>query len=485
MKTRSIKKNIIFNLIKIVSTIIFPLVAFPYLSRVLHPESLGKINFGLSVVSWFSLFASLGVSVYAIRECSSVREDKSILSNTASQIFSINIITTFISFILLGLSLWWFSSLANYRFLIIIQSITIIFVTLGCDWLNSAMEDFKYITIRTIFFQVLSLILIFLFVKSSSDYILYAVICLVGTVGVNLVNIRYRKRYCNISFITAIDWKKHLKPILLLFVMLLSQTVFFTVDSIMLGIMKGDYSVGIYTTALKIVNIIIQLVTSILWVILPRISNYYSSEDFIKINSLLYKVLGFHIIIGIPIVLGVFFLSEEIILIIAGKEYVDSIVILKILMIGSLFTLLGGSFIGNCILLPLKKEHLFMVICCITAIINIAFNYILIPKYGAVGAALTTVLSSFAMFFILLFCIDKRIKLNKVFNLIISTALSCVSIVFVCYICKDIENIWIRILVSIMVSSFLYFFLLFIFKNVLVIDLVTEIKNKLSNWNKQ
>lgn len=176
MKEKSIKINAVLNVIKTISSIIFPLITFPYISRVLMPDNVGKVNFGSSFVSYFSLIASLGITTYAIRECSAKRKNKEKLSRTASQIFSINVITTIIAYVSMAIILLLFRNLDSYRTLIIIQSTAILFATLGCDWLNSAMEDFAFITVRTIAFQIISLVLMFAFVRKPSDYITYAAI---------------------------------------------------------------------------------------------------------------------------------------------------------------------------------------------------------------------------------------------------------------------------------------------------------------------
>ena len=249
MSQKSIKKNSIYSVVKTSSSILFPLITFPYISRALLTENVGKINFGLSIVSYFSLIASLGITTYAIRECSAARDDKEKLGNTASQIWSINIITTVIAYIALAFTLLVYRKLDNYRTLIVIQSLAIIATTLGADWLNSAMEDFKYITIRTAAFQLASLILMFIFVHRPEDYIKYAVISLVSTAGASICNIWYRRRYCRVRFTKDIELRRHLAPIMYLFVMILAQTIFNSVDSTMLGIFRGDYDVGIYATA--------------------------------------------------------------------------------------------------------------------------------------------------------------------------------------------------------------------------------------------
>ena len=264
----SLKKNALLNMIKTVSSILFPLITFPYVSRVLMPENVGKVNFASSFISYFSLIASLGITTYAIRECSANKKNKEELSKIASQIFSINMYTTLIAYILLILVLCFFKRFNSYKALIIIQSISILFTTLGCDWINTAMEDFTFITLRTIIFQIISLILMFVFVKGPNDFIKYTFILVFSSSGANIVNIFYRKRYCNIRILVNTEWRKHLKPIILLFVMILAQTIFSNADITMLGLMKGDIEVGIYSIALKIEIIIAQIVSSLAWVMM-------------------------------------------------------------------------------------------------------------------------------------------------------------------------------------------------------------------------
>lgn len=356
MNKNNVKVNAILNVIKTCSTIFFPLITYPYLLRVLKPENIGKVNFSNSFVSYFSLIAGLGISTYAIRECSKVRNNPQRLNNLSSQIFSINILSTIIAYLLLFLSIIFFHQLDNYRVLILIYSTSIIFTTLGADWINTAMEDFFYITIRTILFQIIYIVLIFVFIKDSGDYIKYSIISIISVSGANVVNIFYRRKYCRIILTLRIDWKQHFSSIILMFVMILSQTIFSTADVTMLGLMKDDYSVGIYSTAVKIERLISQLIASILFVLLPKLSNLFSSNDYEKINATLRRILGIIILLGLPCYVGASILSDEIIKIIGGSEYVESPMVMRILLLGFLFSLIGGSFLGNIVLLPSGNE---------------------------------------------------------------------------------------------------------------------------------
>jgi len=480
----SIKKNTVYNAIKTISSIIFPVITFPYISRVLLPDYLGKINFGLSIVSYFTLLATLGITTYAIRECSAARDNKEKLSDTASQIYSINIVTTIIAYLFLAVTLIFCGKLRNYRLLIVIQSLSIVASTLGADWINSAMEDFKFITLRTISFQFISLILMFMFVHKPEDYIKYTVISLVSSAGANIVNIWYRRRYCNIRMIwdlnNGIEWKRHMTPILYLFVMLLAHTIFNSVDSTMLGLMHGDYEVGIYSTANKMFNLVSQLISSLLWVILPRMSYYFSEGNYDKINKLLRKILAFNALLGLPLAVGTYMLSKDIILIISGDKYIDSAEVLQILMVSLIFTLFGGDFLGNSILLPAKKEKSFMMICCITAIVNVIMNYVFIPLYGAKAAAGTTTFCAFLMMIMLYLIVDKRIKIVRLSYVMITPLIGCLGIILICLGCTIIDNLWLRASTSIILSVITYGIIVILGRNELVLELILSFKQKIA-----
>ncbi len=483
MANTSIKKNTVLNSIKTASSILFPLITFPYTLRVLQTENVGKVNFGLSIVSYFSLIASLGITTYAIRECSAVREDKNKLSNVSSQIYTINIITTIVAYLAMFVTLLVYRKLDDYRLLIAIQSFTIIATTIGADWLNSAMEDFKFITIRTVAFQVISLALMFIFVHKPEDYMIYAVVSLVASAGANIANVWYRRRYCSVrivgNLVKGIEWKRHMKPILLLFVMLLAQTIFSSVDSTMLGVMHGDYAVGVYSAAHKILNVINQVVASLLWVIMPRMSYFFSIKDYANVNVLLRKVLGFNLVLGLPIVVGGIMIAQDIIVVSGGEEYAEAATVLQIMLIGFAFSLIGGSFLGNAILLPSKQDTYYMIVCCITAVVNIIGNYIFIPKYGVNAAAMTTAVCSLVIMILLFFKVDKNIKIDHLAKLIISPVVGCVGIAGVCLITRLIPNLWIRVGVCLFFSIAVYGTVQLIFKNEIVEMALSSLKNRL------
>ena len=473
---KSIKKNTILNILKTCSSIIFPLITFPYVSRILLPTNVGKVNFAQAYVNYYSLIATLGIATYAIRSCAAIKEDKEKLSKTASELFSINLIMTFLSYAILFFSLAFYKGISNYRMLIVIESSVIILTTLGADWLNAAMEDFLYITIRTVSFQFIALVLLLLFVKNQDDYVKYAIISVFSASGANLINIWYRRKYCKIKFTLDINWKNHMRPIFFLFVMMLSQTIFNNADTTMLGLMQNDFQVGLYSTAYKITRIIGQVVQSLSMVIIPRLSIYFANNDFENANKFLKKVLGFNLTLGLPMVLGVIMLSNEIIFLVGGPEYMQAVPVIRILILSFMFSLVGGSFLGNAILIPMGKEKYYMIVCCITAAVNVFLNALLIPKYAAVGASISTAFNGFLIMAFLMINVDKRIKVNGIISLFFKPIIGCLVVVLCCLISSYIENVYLKTIVSVLSSVMLYGITQIILRNDLVVDTLSNFK---------
>lgn len=479
MQETNVKKNALYNILKTCSTILFPLITFPYVSRVLQPSNLGKIDFAQSIISYFSLIATLGITTYAVRECSTRRGNQEELNKKASQIYSINICTTIIAYALLFVTMLLFRKLDSYRELILIHSTIILMTTIGADWINTAMEDFKYITIRTFAFQIVSLVLMFLFVRKEADYINYAIITVISSAGANIFNAFYRRKYCKISIMKHMELRKNLPPIMILFVMILAQSVFNNADKTMLGFYKTDYDVGIYGTAVKVTNLLGQLVTSILWVIMPKMSIYFENKDYDNINRMLKSILGFTIVLGLPSVVGVTILSPEIISVIAGEGYEGAIIVLQVLMVALLFRFFGGCFIGNTIMLPTKQEKDFMQACIISTGVNVVLNVFFIQKFGAVGAAITTALSELIILLILLPRIDKKIVIHEKRKMFISPLIGCLSIICVCLLLKKlIYNVYACLFCCIMCSAIVYLIILLLLKNEFAIDVIQTLRKK-------
>lgn len=475
----NIKHNSIFNFIKTFSQFIFPLITFPYISRVLGAESIGKYNFSNSVVSYVSMIATLGISSYAVRECSKVKQNRTEYEKTASEIFSINIITTVIAYIILFLLLLFSESLHSYNILIIILSTTIIFNTFGAEWINNVHEDFKFITIRSISFQILAFVLMLLFVRNQSDYINYAWISLLSTSGANLINVFYRRKYGKIRFTFNINLKVHFKPIVYLFAIYISQQIYVNSDITILGLYKGDTAVGIYSTSVKIYNIVNAMICSICMVVIPQISYLFEKKEYNSISKLFNYALNFIVVLGLPAITGINMLCPEIISCLAGNEYLAATSSLRILTIALIFSLLGG-LIGNVTIIPAGREKICFFQGIVAATINILFNVVLIPSFGINAAASTTAIAEGVSFVILAINFDKRIRIKSIKKILFGPLLGSMLIICVILFTRYlIHNSILVILVSVTMSMIIYLIVQILVKNEFVYEFLKIERNKI------
>lgn len=183
MNENSITKNAILNGCRNLLNLIFPLITFPYVSRTLLVEELGQYNFANTFVGYFTMLAALGIETYAVREGAKYRSDPKAFSRFVSQIFSINVVSTALSYLLMFLLTFFSEAFADYRALIVILGLQILFTTIGTEWVYTACEDYTYITVRSIVFRVLSIVLMFVLVRAPGDVLQYAAVITFATVG--------------------------------------------------------------------------------------------------------------------------------------------------------------------------------------------------------------------------------------------------------------------------------------------------------------
>lgn len=475
MHNGNIKKNTFFNAIKTAFSIIFPIVTFPYISRKLGPENTGKINFGNSIVGYTSLLATLSVNTYAIRECARVKENRNELGKTSGQILSINLFTTAIAYIILAMLLMWHGAFENYRFLISIQSTNILFTVLGADWLNTAMEDFKYITLRTVGFQILSLLLMFALVKKPSDYLKYVLISIIASSGGNILNIFYRRRYCKTRLTFHTNVKKHLPPIINLFAMAIAIQVFTMSDITIIGLVLGDYEVGLYSAAVKIFNLANQMMLSITWVVIPQLSVAYGTENMSEVKKMQKYVIQFTSVIGIPCAIGMFLLSTEILSVAGGEVYAEASYVLKFLAIALLGSLIG-NFVMNINLLAAGKDRVCLIACLTAAAFNIITNIIFVPKFGISAAAVTTIISHIVVVIACVPFLNLQMRIKQILLLLVQPIAASIVLAFIVQILRGfVNNILIRLVVSVICGAVTYFIVLLLMKNDFIINIFNSI----------
>lgn len=392
MNTKSIKANAILNIIYTVSNIVFPMIIFPYVSRILLADGMGKVSFFTAVANYAIMIASLGISTYGIRATTKVRDNKQELSKTVAELLLINMIMTAIVLLMLFVSIPFVGKFQDDVSLLIINSVLIIGSALGINWLYSGLEQYSYITKRSIIFKFISLILVFLLVHERKDYAIYAAIVAFSTTGSYLLNFIYARKYISFRNIGKLDFSKHFKPMMLLFASMLAVNIYINLDTVMLGFISGDREVGLYTVANKVKWLLLSVINAISAVLLPRLSYYISEKKTEEFNRILKKSIVVIFMLSIP--LTVFFILEakDSILLLGGENYTGATLCMRIVL--PILLISGFSNItGNQILIPLGKDSCFMKAVIAGSLVDLILNALLMPKYGSVGAAVATLIA--------------------------------------------------------------------------------------------
>lgn len=404
-EVKSIKFNFIMNLIRVLMTIVFPLITYPYATRVLNSAGVGRAAYVASIVSYFQLVASFGVNNYAITEGAKIRDDKAKLNKFASEMFFINLVFTVLAYIGFAGALF-LPKFDGYEMLLLISSSTVLFTTLGMEWLYELLEEYEYITIRSVIFQVVALVMLFVLVRNEGDVAWYVALTAVSTVGSGVLNFIHSRHYIHL-FETRVHWadiKVHMKPMVYMFGVSIASVIYLNSDITMLGWMKGDKDAGIYTTASKMNQVLCTLIKSLSTVIMPRMAYYLENDQKDNFDRLLKQAFRFMMMLIVPCMVGMLLISPEVIHLISGKNYSEffpSVTTSRILAINLFFSPING-FIAYQIFMPKKKEKIIFWATLGGAISNLIINYLLIPVLSYDGAAIATVLAE-AM--VMLICI--------------------------------------------------------------------------------
>lgn len=396
MKQKSLKLNVIMNMILTMSSFIFPLITFPYVSRILLPEGTGKVSFATSLISYFSMFAQLGIPTYGIRACAKVRDNREELTKIAQELLIINLVMSAISYVVLFLAIAFVPRLQNEKTLYVIVSLTIILTSIGMEWLYKALEKYTYITIRSVMFKFVALIAMFLLIHEKSDYVIYGGISILAASASNIFNFINVHKYIDLKPVGGYNFKRHFKPIGTFFAMACATTIYTNLDTVMLGFMKTDADVGYYNAAVKIKTILVSIATSLGAVLLPRASYYIENgfiDDFKKISK---KALSFVFLVASPLMLYFIFYANESIFFLSGSAYEGSILPMRVIMPTLLFIGIT-NILGIQMLVPMGKEKVVLYSEIAGAIVDVIINALLIPRFASAGAAIGTLVAEFVV----------------------------------------------------------------------------------------
>lgn len=478
MKKKSLKLNFIMNIILTMSSFIFPLITFPYVSRILLPIGTGKVSLATSVITYFSMFAQLGIPTYGIRACAKVRDNREELSKVAQELLIINIIMSAISYIILFALLSFVPKFRCEKKLYVILSFTIILTAIGMEWLYKALEQYTYITVRSVIFKFIALIAMFLLIHEQEDYVVYGAITIFAASASNVLNLINAHKYIELKPIRNYNFKRHLKPVLIFFAMSCATTIYTNLDTVMLGFMTTDAEVGYYNAAVKIKVILVSVVTSLGTVLLPRASYYIQTGELKEFRRITRKALNFVMLIATPLMLFFIYFAKEGIYFLSGNAYSGSIVPMQVIM--PTLLLIGiTNILGIQILVPMGREKVVLYSEIAGAIVDIIVNALLIPKYASTGAAIGTLVAEFAVLVVQYWSLKNEVRdsFKQIHYIKIAIAL----------VLGSMASLWVKLLglgnfITLVISAVLFFgayaLVLLAFKEEMVIEILETFKLK-------
>ena len=386
-----IKKNFAYKGILTFSNYILGFITLPYITRVLGPDKFGEVNFVMNTVDYFLLFASMGIVVIGTRETARFKENQKELSAAVSSIFYLNLVFTFVVLMFYNISIFLFHDFYRYKELFWIGNAKILFGALIMEWFFTGLENFRYITIRSVAIKLVYILLVFLTVRTTSDYKLYFILTILSYALNAFINFVYTRRFVRIDH-RNLKLKKYLSSNLKLGFFSIMTSMYLTFNVMYLGLVSNMDEVGYYTTSLKLYFVILSMFSAFTSVMMPRMASVVSSGEEIKFNSYLRNSYNIVFLFAFPVTAMSIILAPEIIDIVAGNGYGPSVTPMRILMCALTLVCLA-QVISVQGLAVLKKDNILVCGSLTGAILSLILNFILTAKMGAVGSAVVLLAS--------------------------------------------------------------------------------------------
>lgn len=481
MAKKSITKNYIYNMVYQVLTLVLPLITTPYLSRVLGAEGIGIYGYTYSIVTYFVLFGSLGVSLYGQREIAYAGEDKEKRKKIFVEVNIFRFITIAIATIV-----YYFLFMRNndYQVFYRILLFELWAAAFDISWFFQGMEEFKKTVIRNVLVRVCSVALVFLLVKTREDLTKFVLIYSLADFIGNLSLWLYLPKYTKGVKIKSVEVWKHVIPILLLFVPQIANQIYKILDTTMIGKLVADKTeTGYYEQSQKVIRLLLTIVTSLGVVMVPRMASTFASGDKEKVNEYMKMSFKFVFFLAFPIMFGIISIARAFVPIFFGQGY-DKVVVLINIMSPILILMGVANVVGVQYLLPTKKQKEYTISVTIGVVVNFFLNYFLIKAYASVGASIATVLSQLVVDSIQLYYIRKEINIGQMLGLSWKYLISGIIMYLCCFITEHIAaslcvgNV-IQMISQILVGVIAYFIILILLKDDYIYKFINTVKNKI------
>lgn len=479
---KSIAKNYIYNLIYQMLTILLPLVTTPYLSRVLGAENIGIYGYTISIVTYFILFGTLGVSMYGQREIAYKQSDKAARSKTFWEIIILRTITLSISILLFYLIYGRTGEYAIYYRILIIQLVANLF---DISWLFQGIEEFDKTVVRNLIVKLLSLVLIFVVIKTPEDLWKYFAIYVGAELLGNMTLWLYLPKYLEKINVKTLEIKKHIKPVIALFVPQIAIQIYTVLDKTMIGKITGDMvEVGYYEQAQKVVKATLTILTALQTVMNSRIANAYATKNEKEVKKCLEKSFNFIWLITVPMVFGLIAVATKFVPWYYGEGF-EGVTNILIVTAPILIAMGISGVTGTQYLVQIGKQKEFTISVVCGAITNVIFNIILIHFFNGVGAAMASVIAEIVIALVQLKYFKDQFKITEILKLGTKCVISgIVMFIFVKLLTDILPISIINTIIEVIVGGIIYIIMLIILKYSFLTDIYNQIiggiKNKLS-----
>ena len=475
---QSVKVNYILNLINTGTQMLFPLITFPYVCRVIEADGIGQINFFQSIISYISLFTCLGIPMYAIREIARDRSDVVQMNRTAMEILLLHSMLTLVGYAIVAILCLTVPQIQVNIPLFLILSLTIFFTAIGCEWFYQGIEDFKYITIRGLIIKTVSVVLLFIFVKSKTDLLYYGCYTVFGVLGGNIFNFFRLRKYIhreNIIF-SELHIKRHIKPVLKVFSFSVVTSIYLQLNTVLLGFLKNALAVGYFAAATKVMQMLLTMSACLGSVMMPRASHLIAENKEDEFNRLIQKSYDFTLAIALPITIGLIFCAPSLITALCGVKFEHSILPSQIIAPIILMVAISNVF-GIQVLFPKGKINIVTLCCGIGAVADLILNLCLIPFFSYIGTSIAYLGAEVATTVSMYFIGRKYIPIIYFKKSHLTYALGCIVMAFALY---GLSLLQLPTLIILLLQGccgvLAYFIILCICKDEMLVRILSKIK---------
>lgn len=474
---KSVKVNYILNLINTGTQMLFPLITFPYVCRVIEAGGIGQINFFQSIISYISLFTCLGIPMYAIREIARDRSDVVQMNRTAMEILLLHSMLTLVGYAIVAILCLTVPQIQVNIPLFLILSLTIFFTAIGCEWFYQGIEDFKYITIRGLIIKTVSVVLLFIFVKSKTDLLYYGCYTVFGVLGGNIFNFFRLRKYIhreNIIF-SELHIKRHIKPVLKVFSFSVVTSFYLQLNTVLLGFLKNALAVGYFAAATKVMQMLLTMSACLGSVMMPRASHLIAENKETEFNRLIQKSYDFTLAIALPMTIGLIFCAPSLITALCGVKFEHSILPSQIIAPIILMVAISNVF-GIQVLFPKGKINIVTLCCGIGAVADLILNLCLIPFFSYIGTSIAYLGAEVATTVSMYFIGRKYIPIIYFKKSHLTYVLGCVLMAFALYVINLLQLPTLTTLILQGCSGVLiYFIILSLCKDEMLVQLLSKL----------